>query len=262
MRRRNQRSDFGLHLRSARLRAGLNLSVLAKRCGVSLSTLSRFESGASHPGFGDVCDIARALGAPLLFLADGRDRTGTDPRDLVAHLAYWGLNDLAPGETALIGEARPFEALIAFSLSDAGTPRITEAVPALLLKNDFSVPELEAQAIGARLLPRLGWAAELAEWISGQIPVSRIHPATSAKIRQIRQAAWDRRVSDVAPLRRAGDSTAWDLFGTSGGAPDRGLLKSLATTSPIMSKWKIAYPTPQEHFLTRARDILGVVEPG
>jgi transcriptional regulator with XRE-family HTH domain len=189
MRRRAAPAEFGQHLRSARLRAGITLSTLAARSGVSVSSLSRFEAGASQPGFADACTIARALGTPLLFLADGRDRTSSDPGDLIAHLAYWGLTDLAPGEVTLIGEARPFESLIAVCLTEAGTPRILESIPALLLKNDFSERELEAQATGARVLHPLGWLAEIAEWIASQISVSRIHPSAFSKIRQARQAA-------------------------------------------------------------------------
>jgi transcriptional regulator with XRE-family HTH domain len=256
-------SDFGLHLRSARLRAGITLSALAARSGVSLSSLSRFEAGGRQPGFADACALAQALGTPLLFLADGRDRTGNDPRDLIAHLAYWGLNDLAPGESALIGEARPFEAIIALSLTDAGTPRILEGIPALLLKNDFSVAELEAHATGAHVLPRLGWLAELAAWIASQISVNRIHPSASSKVRQIRQVAWNRRQLDFAKLPKSPRwPEGWDLFGKTAPSPESEALKRSGSGSPIAKKWKIAYPTPQEDFLARARDILAAPGPG
>jgi transcriptional regulator with XRE-family HTH domain len=263
MRRRKLPSDFGLHLRSARVRAGITLSALAARAGVSVSSLSRFEAGVSQPGFADACAIARAMGTPLLFLADGRDRTGSDPRDLIAHLAYWGLNDLAPGESALIGEARPFEGLIAVSLTDAGTPRILESIPPLLLKNDFSEPELEAQATGARVLHRLGWLAEVAEWIASQISVSRIHPSAFSKVRQVRQAAWNRRQQDFAKLPKASRwPEGWDVFGKTTAPPDYDASKRPGSTSPIAKKWKIAYSTPQEAFLVRARDILAAPESG
>ncbi len=260
MRRRVLHTDFGQHLRIARMRVGITLSSLSARTGVSASSLSRFEAGASQPGFGDVCAIAKVLGTPLLFLADGRDRTGSDPRDLIAHLAYWGLNDLAAGEAALIGEARQFEGLVAASLSDAGTPRILESIPSLLLKNDFSVLELEAQVIGAGLLHRLGWLAEIAEWIASQISVSRIHPSTSSKVRQVRQAAWNRRQLDFARLPKSTRwPEGWDLFGKGPGSPDSQVVRK-GNSSPIATKWKIAYPTPQEEFLARARDILAAPE--
>ncbi len=263
MRRRQLQTDFGAHLRSARVRAGITLSTLAARSGVSVSSLSRFEAGASQPGFADACSIARALGTPLLFLADGRDRTGSDPRDLIAHLAYWGLNDTVPGEVALIGEARPIEGLIALSLTEAGTPRILESIPALLLKNDFSVQELEAQATGTRVLHRLGWLAETAEWIAGQIPVSRIRPSATSKLGQVRLAAWNRRQEEVQKLSRGARwPEGWDLFGRTAASAENDVSRRLANVSPIARKWKIAYPTPQEDFLARARDILAAPESG
>lgn len=259
MRRRALAADFGQHLRSARLRTGITLSTLAGRSGVSLTSLSRFEAGTRQPGFADACDLAKALGTPLLFLADGRDRTGSDPRDLIAH---YGLNDLAPGEVALIGESRLFEGLIATSLTDATTPRILESIPSLLLKNDFTVLELEAQATGLRVLHRLGWLAELAEWIAAQLPVSRIHPSASSKVRQVRQSAWNRRQQDFVKLSKAPRwPEEWDLFGKTEPAYSKGpASRHVADISPIAKKWKIAYSTPQEDFLARAHDILG--QPG
>jgi len=263
MPRRALQSDFGRHLRSARVRAGITSSTLAARSGVSVSSVSRFEAGISQPGFADACAIAKVLGTPLLFLADGRDRTGSDPRDLIAHLAYWGLNDLAPGEVALVGEARPFEGLIASCVTDAGTPRILESIPSLLLKNDFSALELEAQATGVGVLHRLGWLAEIAEWIASQISVSRIHPSASAKVTQVRRSAWNRRQRDFAKLSKPPRRTeGWDLLGNPEVSADGEAVKRLGNSSPIAKKWKIAYATPQEEFLTRARDILAAPESG
>jgi transcriptional regulator with XRE-family HTH domain len=245
------------------VRAGITSSTLARRSGVSVSSVSRFEAGISQPGFADACAIAKALGTPLLFLADGRDRTGNDPRDLIAHLAYWGLNDLAPGEVALVGEARPFEGLIVSCVTDAATPRILESIPALLLKNDFSVLELEAQAIGIGVLHRLGWLAEIAEWIASQISVSQIHPSASGKVKQLRRSAWNRRQKDVAKLSTsAHQPEAWDFLGNNEGKTDSQSFKRLGNSSPITKKWKIAYATPQDDFLTRARDILAAHESG
>jgi transcriptional regulator with XRE-family HTH domain len=231
---------------------------------VSLSSLSRFESGTSHPGFADVCAIARALGAPLLFLADGRDRTGSDPRDLIAHLAYWGLNDLAGGETSLIGEARPFENLIADSLVGATTPRILEGIPALLLKNDFSVHELQSEATRTQSLHRLGWLAEIAEWIASQISVNRIHPSASSKIHQVRLSAWQHRLDDFKRAKPSLWLEDWDLFGKFDSYdPTQMDVKALEDKIPaIATKWRIAYTTPQEDFLARARDILAAPESG
>ena len=258
MRRRALSADFGQHLRSARLRSGMSLSTLAARSGVSLTSLSRFEGGTRQPGFVDACDLARALGTPLLFLADGRNRTGSDSRDLIAHLAHWGLNDLAPGEVVLIGEARPFESLIATSLTDATTPRILESIPALLLKNDFSAPELEAQATGERVLHRLGWLAELAEWIAAQLPVTG--PARCRRLQRSDRFARGPGTAGSKTLQSYRKQHVWpggwDQFGKTEASLKGGASKQQADTSPLAEKWKIAYPAPQEDFMARARDIL------
>jgi hypothetical protein len=43
---------------------------------------------------------------------------------------------------------------------------------------------------------------------------------------------------------------------------DKEPAKRLGLGSPIAKKWKIAYATPQEEFLKRARDILAAPESG
>jgi hypothetical protein len=97
----------------------------------------------------------------------------------------------------------------------------------------------------------------LAEWIAAQLPVSRAHPSASSKVRQIRQAAWNRRQQDLARLSKAARwSEGWDLFGKTEASLKGGTSKRRAGTSPVAEKWKIAYPAPQEDFLARARDIL------
>jgi len=147
-------------------------------------------------------------------------------------------------------------------LTEAGTPRILESIPALLLKNDFAVVELEAQATAVRVLHRLGWLAELAEWIAGQLPVNRIHPSASAKVRQVREAAWNRRQQDFAITSKTPRGLeGWDLFGRTNPS-DNEAFKSLGNSSPVAKKWRIAYATPQDDFLARARDILAVPAPG
>lgn len=126
-----------------------------------------------------------------------------------------------------------------------------------------SVADLEAQATAVRVLHRLGWLAELAEWIASQLPVSRIHPSASAKLKQVRETAWNRRQQDFAtPARAPRGLEGWDLFGKRESSSDKESFKRLGHSSPIAKKWRIAYATPQADFLTRARDILAAPEPG
>lgn len=251
MRRRVTSSDLPRHLREARRRAGLTLSALAERTGVSLSSLSRFESGASHPGFEDVCTIARVLNVPLLFLAEGRYHTGTDPRDLIAHLAYWGLDDLVGNDTPLLGESRGFEELIAEATGNGTTPRIIEGIPALLLKNDFSPDALASHATRTDTLVRVGWLAEMAEWIATQLAVSDIRPSATTRLREIKTIAW----SELKQMREqpapAHVQECFDGLGTTDAVAPKNV-------PPIARKWRIAYTTPQNEFLQRARSILRV----
>jgi hypothetical protein len=53
----------------------------------------------------------------------------------------------------------------------------------------------------------------------------------------------------------------WDLFGRTNPSSDKEAFRRLGNNSPVAQKWRIAYATPQEDFLARARDILAVPEP-
>jgi hypothetical protein len=103
--------------------------------------------------------------------------------------------------------------------------------------------------------------AEIAEWIAGQISVSRLHPAAFSKVKQVRQASWNSRQQDFAKLSKASRwPDGWDLFGNIAAAFGTDPSKQLASIPPVARKWRIAYSTPQEGFLARARDILAAPE--
>ena len=215
---------------------------------MSESSLSRFESGISTPSFEDVCSIASSLGWPLLYFASGRERTGSDPRDLAANLRFWGLSD-QPTDL-VIGEARPFEDLIVQCLGNESSARLVEAVPALLLKNDFDATALFTRSDNRGETSRLGWACEIAGWIASQLRSVAIRPDATSKLRSLREKAFAR----VRPRED------WDLFGRepSDDEDDRnGWFESaLQGTPPITRKWRIVFDTPQAAFLERAREIL------
>lgn len=133
---------IGEWLKKARRDADLTLSELARLTGVSSSALARFESNRAVPSFADVCVIAQRLRWPLLYFATGRERTGNDRRALAAQLFYWGLRDLRLAERVLLGEIRAFEELIAEVVAGDPSPRVLEALPALLLRNKFVASEI------------------------------------------------------------------------------------------------------------------------
>ena len=91
----------------------------------------------------------------------------------------------------------------------------------------------------------------------------QIHPSASAKVRQVREAAWNRRQQDfVIASKTSRELEGWDLFGKTERSSDKKAFKRLGNSSPVAKKWRIAYPTPQEDFLARARDILAAPGPG
>ena len=253
------RSSVGARTLEARQRVGLTQRELAKRARVAQSTLSRIEGDVVSPSFEDITRIARALGWPLLFFATGRERSGTDPRDLVVQLAFFGMRDMDVSSVPLIGEVRPFEEIIAMAAA-AGAPRLIEAIPALLLLNDFSPERMSAQARKEHVSHRIGWLAEIADWIAAKLPVSAIRPDALDRLRKIYEPLWERRRNEAS--HPSLPTKNWDLMGRllpSASHPDRPSAFSdlIAELPPITRRWRIAYSTPQEEFLARAQNLIG-----
>ncbi len=241
---------FGERVRRARREAQKTLRDLSRATKISQSTLSRIESGLVTPSFPDVVSIARELGWPLLFFATGRQRSGTDPRDIIAHLSFWGIRDLASRDRPVVGEVLSIENSIALAIGPTTTSRIIESIPGLLLRRAFAVDESIAAAARVQMLHRLGWACEVAAWIAGRVDVSRLHPAATERLRRVREHAFHIR-QESSP-----DEWDWDLMGN---APDAALLERWIKATPeITRKWRIAFDTRPERFLERARTLLEV----
>ena len=234
---------IGPRLRTARNDAGLTLKDAADLTGISAASLSRFETNRSQPSFGDICLLAEKFGWPLLYFATGRLRTGTDGRALAAQLFHWGLRDLSISGRPVLGEVRAFEDVVPESVRDRAAVRLIEAVPALLLRNDFAAPELVASAKRYGTLQRVGWLSEVAEIISRKLEVRWIHPDAAANVHAAWRTAWTEvrqgagREEVVEPVifadRTPGDSPA------------------------VSRRWRIALDLSLDDFLTRARTILG-----
>lgn len=197
--------------------------------------------------------MARALGWPLLFFATGHERTGSDPRHLAAHLRFWGLTD-QPAD-ALIGESRAFEDLLLDALSDRSTPRLVEAVPALLLRNDFDHEGLFERAQERGLRGRVGWACELAEWIASNLDLNSIRPDALPKLRELRKKTFDFMMPDTWDIIGEG----WTFEEDHDPAGWKEIKRAIARTPDLTKKWWIVFETPQERFLDRAEEILGEV---
>ena len=247
---------FGRRIERARRLAGVSQSELASRAGISQSTLSRIEADLVSPDLEDTCRIAQALGRPLLYFATGRERSGRDPEDLAVHLRLYGLKDVDTAAAPLVGEAWPFELLVAVAAKTA-VPRILEGLPALLLLNDLSAREMVGAARKERVLHRIGWLADLADWIAPQLPEARVRPDAIERLREVREAAWTHR---KRARKEAPSALDWDAFDrklpTKDGAWDlKALDRRMQDVPPISRKWRMLYETPQEDFLERARNL-------
>jgi len=56
---------FGLRVAELRELRGLTQEALAERIDVGVRTVQRFEAGTASPSFSTLCELGRALGAPL-----------------------------------------------------------------------------------------------------------------------------------------------------------------------------------------------------
>ncbi len=241
-RRRNRQGEpLGRHFRQARQDMGLTLQEAADRTGIAASSLSRFESDQSQPSFDDVRLIAREYGWPLVYFATGRLRTGADSRALAAHLFHWGLRDVTDSERPILGEVRAFEDVVPESVREGAPATLIEAVPALLLRNDFDPDDLLASARRFATVRRVGWLNEVAEQISRKLELRWLHPDAARNIRTTWIAAWAEIASDASdeePEAKVDDAAKGDI-------------------PPVTKRWGITLDLSLDDFLKRARAILG-----
>jgi hypothetical protein len=187
--------------------------------------------------------MAREYGWPLVYFATGRVRTGADSRALAAHLFHWGLRDVADNERPILGEVRAFEDVAAESARE-GVPALIEAVPALLLRNDFDPDDLLASARRFATVRRVGWLNEIAEQISRELELRWLHPDAARNVRATWVAAWAEIASDATEEEPDVDPSG----------PPKGEIP------PVTQRWGIRSDVSLEAFLKRARVILGALD--
>ena len=242
-RRKPQGEPLGRRFRRARQDGRLTLQEAAHRTGIAASSLSRFESDLSQPSFDDVCLMAREYGWPLVYFATGRVRTGADSRALAAHLFHWGLRDVTDAERPILGEVRAFEDVVAESAREDAQALI-EAVPALLLRNDFDPDDLLASARRFATVRRVGWLNEIADQISRELELPWLHPDAARNVRATWVAAWAEIASDATEKEPDVDPA---------GPPTEEI-------PPVTRRWGIRSDVPLGAFLKRARVILGALD--
>jgi len=202
------------------------------------------------PGFGDVCVIALQLGWPLLYFATGTQRTGDDDRSLVAHLQFWGLRDIRTPEPVLLGEARPFEELLAKVVSRPINQRVLAALPALLLRNAFDAHRLISAAEGYGSLQRVGWLADIASYVSARLPVGASQPDAQSGLSIVAQTAAS------ALHETSSEKGEFAYLGTDPSASKAARLRTWEASPPLTRRWRIACDIGLDEFVTRARSVL------
>lgn len=241
-RRERQGPPLGRRFRRARRDSGLTLQQAAEKTGIAASSLSRFESDQSQPSFDDVCLMAREYGWPLAYFATGRLRTGADARALAAHLFHWGLRDIPDPEKTILGEVRAFEDVASESVREESR-ELLEAVPALLLRNDFDPDDLLASARRFSTVRRVGWLSEVAEQISRELELRFLHPDAARNVRTSWVDAWAEIASESTEETPEAERP-----------PDDDL-------PPLNRRWGVSSDLKLEDFLKRARAILREAEP-
>jgi hypothetical protein len=166
----------------------------------------------------------------------------------VAHLRFWGLGDIRLPEPALLGEARPFEEVIADVVSRPVDQRVLAALPALLWRNRFEPARLisEAQALGT--LGRIGWLADVAEHVSQQLPPAASQPDTRRRLSSVEQAA--------AKELRASAPPEYDYLGPDSSASKAARDSVWKASQPLARRWRIASDIRLDEFVERAKSIL------
>lgn len=223
--------DLGTNLSLARLERGFSQSGLASASGLSQAQVSLFEAGRRLPSLEQFVRLARVLDVPLQKLVSGRDRPGTELRDLAVELRRLGAGDLWVAEAAVPGAARRPEEVIALAVSGLHPdPRVVEALPALLSWNKINPVILRAHGIATKTTYRLTWLADIA------LAVERRQGFPEG----CRRGALERFVRSVRLPPRG---TPWDDLGRPADRPP---------TSPVWRRWKIRYGAELEDFTRRA----------
>jgi transcriptional regulator with XRE-family HTH domain len=228
-------------LAAVRVERDLTQTELARRCGLTRQEVNYFETGVRIPRLEHLLRIARALDVPLQRFLSGRNRPGTEVRDLAIELRSLGLVDLWVEAPRVPGAFRRPEEVVALAVSGEEPPaRIIEGVPALLAWNRWHGPLLRGfgRATGPRTIYRLAWLAEVAltlERMGGFPGGCPGKPDLEAFVSGTKQPT----------------AARWDSLGKAADEPP---------ALPLWKRWKINYPADLATFRRRAETLASLRE--
>jgi transcriptional regulator with XRE-family HTH domain len=215
---------------------GLSQEQLGARLGLSQSRISRIENGHEHPDVVLLLQLAGALQVSIHRLLYGTDERGEGLRDIAIELHGLGLVDLRVDDARVPGASRRPEELFPLCVAeDRPNPRIIEAMPALLVWNEWSPVLLKAfaETHSTRALWRLGWLADVADFLSrdGRIP-GKCHRSLIHKF--------------LLLVKQPGEEAPWDDLGFPSREPP---------SSALWTRWTIRYEADLDQFQQRAREL-------
>jgi transcriptional regulator with XRE-family HTH domain len=232
-------ASLGHNLHQARLRRGLTQTELARLGGISTSDISKIELQQRLPTLTQLVQLARTLALPLQWFLSGKNRPGSELRDLVIELRELGLVDLLVTDVRVPGAFRPTEQVLALTVcGDRPDPRLLESLPALLAWNDWQVRLLKAYARSEdrRALHRLAWLADI---------VLTIHKGKGFP----GGCPGARRLAALA--NNSSPPVAPDSLGFS---------ESKSRLPPVSRRWNVTYPADLNVFRARAEHLQALLD--
>ena len=224
----------GANLRQARASMGRTQSELARKTGIHITELSKIEGGLRLPTLPQAMQLVRELRVPLQWLVTGTYQPGESVADIAIELQHYGVVDLIVQDPVVPGSFRRPEELVALALKTSQpSPRLVEAMPAVLAWNEWSVDALEMFAAlhDDRALQRIAWLADVALSIERHSGFPGGCPSRRSMERLLQRAPPPEKVDDL---------------GVPGGD---------VRPSPAARRWKINYPATLETFRVRAREL-------
>jgi len=223
-------------LRQARKNAGLTQAQVVRLLGITQSTVSDLERGRISLDWERSVRFAALYEIPLQWILTRTERPADTLSGIAFELGFYGLSDVVVSEALVPGAYRRFEEVICLALAGGRpSPRVIEAIPALLLRNNWSHEILGGFATAYHIDGRLGWLADLALTLSERPRLRAVHLGV--------------RTGELNRLVRSIDKPTKE---DSLGAPARDKRKLPA----IWKRWRITYDRALEAFEDRAIDLI------
>jgi transcriptional regulator with XRE-family HTH domain len=232
-------TTFGRNLFAARARLGMTQKELASAVGVGQADISQMENSLRLPSAEQWLRLADALHVSMQWFLTGSNRPGLELRDIAVQLQELGIRDLYVKDAAVpFAFLPPEQVIVAAMAGEAPSPRILEAMPAVLAWNTWDLPLLRAYSEqgGRRTLNRLRWLADVALTIHRNQGFPGGCPAMTAL------ETWTANPDSKEPFPQANE------------APDSlGYDSATTPVPPVSKRWRIAYPATLAAFRDRAK---------